>query len=237
METFDPKPDAPPNMRSCTGELPTCLPGVWFGGNFPQMAKRADQLAIVRSYGSGEIAHQQYIALGGEAPFDATMGAIVARGKGMLNPRTGVPNHVLAIPEAVDAKLNLTGPTSPVFSLPYVLEHYGAAGSLGSPYAGFVPRGGNALLENMTLNIPGERFHDRRLLLERFDNLRRDMERTPEIENAGIIRDQAFSLLNRGIASAFDLGKEDPERSNDMTPAKSSTWTSTTSAESTTTTR
>jgi uncharacterized protein (DUF1501 family) len=47
-------------------------------------------------------------------------------------------------------------------------------------------------------------------LLERFDGLRRDIEKTPEIERAGVIREQAFSLLNRGIASAFDLSKEDP---------------------------
>ena len=32
IETFDPKRDVPENNRSCTGEVQTKLPGVWFGG-------------------------------------------------------------------------------------------------------------------------------------------------------------------------------------------------------------
>src|SRR4051794_921278 len=35
VETFDPKFDVPDTVRSCTGEVRTRLPGVWFGGNFP----------------------------------------------------------------------------------------------------------------------------------------------------------------------------------------------------------
>src|SRR6185295_14385386 len=106
METFDPKLDVPDPIRSCMGELPTVLPGVWFGGTFPQLAARADRLAVVRSYGSGEQNHEQFIALNGETPFKSTMGAAVARGKGALS-RSGVPNHVLVIPEAIDPKLTL----------------------------------------------------------------------------------------------------------------------------------
>jgi hypothetical protein len=106
METFDPKLDVPDTIRSCTGELPTNLPGIWFGGTFAKLAERANQLAVVRSYGTGEQNHEQFIALNGETPFKATMGAAVARGKGALAP-SGVPNHVLVIPEAVDAQLQL----------------------------------------------------------------------------------------------------------------------------------
>lgn len=210
VETFDPKLDAPDNYRSCTGVVRTRLPGVWFGGTFPKMAERADRLAIVRSYGSGENAHEQYVALSGGNPFKAAMGAVVARGKGLLNPRTGVPNHILAIPEAVDPKLELTGNISPVFSLPYILEHYGAAGALGPAYDAFVPRGSNNLLEDMTLKIPGERFNDRRLLLQRFDDLRRNIERIPDSHGVHALREQAFAILDRGIGSAFDLSREDP---------------------------
>jgi hypothetical protein len=210
VETFDPKFDVPDTIRSCTGEVRTRLPGVWFGGNFPKLAERADRLAVVRSYSSGEDGHQQFVALNGDSPFKATMGAVVARGKGSLNPVTGVPNHVLVIPEAVDARLQLNGKISDVFSLPYVLEHYGAAGTLGRPYEAFAPRGGNTVLDNMTLKIPAERLHDRRLLLQRFDDLRGGLERAPEMRGRDALRDQAFAMLNRGITAAFDLGKEDP---------------------------
>ena len=210
IETFDPKVNVPANVRSCTGEVRTRLPGVWFGGTFPKLAARADRIAVVRSYSSGESDHQQYVALNGDSPLKATMGAAVARGKGSLNARTGVPSHVLIIPETVDAHLKLQGKISGVFSLPYVLEHYGAAGTLGRPYEAFVPRGGNTVLDNMTLKIPGERFHDRRLLLQRFDGLRRDLERMPEMKGLDALREQAYGILTRGIAGAFDLGKEDP---------------------------
>lgn len=113
METFDPKLDLPENTRSCMGEIPTCLPGVWFGGTFPQLAQRADRLAVVRTYSSGEGDHQQSVALAGGTPFKATMGAAVARGKGSLNPRTGVPNHVLVIPDTIPAACSTWPTTTP----------------------------------------------------------------------------------------------------------------------------
>ena len=210
METFDPKFDVPDHIRSCTGELQTKLPGVWFGGTFPQLAQRADRLAVVRSYGSGEGSHEQYVALNGGTPFKGTMGAAVARGKGALDPRTGMPNHLLIIPEAIDPIAKLDGNISDVFSLQYVLKHYGAAGSLGSLYEAFVPRGVNSLMANMTLQIPSERFHERRLLLQRFDDLRRNVEHMPEMEGVGTLREQAYTILNRGMGSAFDLTQEDP---------------------------
>jgi hypothetical protein len=210
VETFDPKLDVPDTIRSCTREVKTRLPGVHFGGTFPKLAQRADRLAVVRSYGSGENDHQQYVALNGDNPYKATMGAAVARGKGPLNPHTGVPNHVLVLPESVDAKLKLESKISDVFSLQYVLAHYGAAGALGRPYEAFVPRGGSAALGNMTLRVPRERFDDRRELLERFDALRRHIDRAPEFRGADALREQACAILNRGIAGAFDLGKEDP---------------------------
>jgi Protein of unknown function (DUF1501) len=210
VETFDPKIDIPDTMRSCTGEVRTKLPGVWFGGNFPKLAARADRIAVVRSYGSGEGSHEQYVALNGGSPFKATMGAAVTRGKGALNPRTGVPNHLLVLPETIDANLKLEGKISDVFSLQYVLQHYGAAGTLGQSCKAFVPRGGNTGLDAMTLKIPRERFDERRLLLKQFDALRRDLDRMPEMEGVGPLRDQAYAILNRGIAGAFDLTKEDP---------------------------
>ena len=53
FETFDPKMSAPEGIRSVNGEIATALPGVMFGASFPQLAKRANQLAVVRSYHPG----------------------------------------------------------------------------------------------------------------------------------------------------------------------------------------
>src|SRR5262245_15924678 len=57
IETFVPKLTAPSEYRSITGEVPTNLPGVTFGGTFPKMAKQADKLAVVRSFAHGNSGH------------------------------------------------------------------------------------------------------------------------------------------------------------------------------------
>ena len=209
VETFDPKIDVPDYVRSCTGELPTKIPGVWFGGNFPQLAARADRLAVVRSYGTGEQNHEQFVALNGETPFKASMGATVARGMGSLSPG-GMPNHVLVVPEAIEPKLKLETRISDVFSLNYVLQHYGATGSLPRSCEAFIPSGGSTVLDNMTLRISGARFQDRRGLLEEFDSLRRGFQQAPELRSLKDLREQAFGVLDRGIAAAFDLSREEP---------------------------
>ena len=56
-ETFDPKMTAPAGIRSATGEIATSIPGVTFGSTFQKLARRADQLAIVRSFKTGDGKH------------------------------------------------------------------------------------------------------------------------------------------------------------------------------------
>src|SRR5437879_9672334 len=53
IEFFDPKMDAPAEIRSINGEVQTDLPGITFGASFPKLARMTDKLAIVRSYASG----------------------------------------------------------------------------------------------------------------------------------------------------------------------------------------
>jgi hypothetical protein len=48
-ETFDPKPDAPDGIRGEYGTTQTRLPGIRFCEYLPQLAQRADKLAIVRT--------------------------------------------------------------------------------------------------------------------------------------------------------------------------------------------
>ncbi len=50
IETFDPKMESAAEIRSLTGEVATALPGVTFGGTFPQLARHAQQMAVDRSY-------------------------------------------------------------------------------------------------------------------------------------------------------------------------------------------
>jgi hypothetical protein len=48
-ETFDPKPDAPDNVRGWFGATKTKIPGVIFGEKLPHLAAMADKLCIVRN--------------------------------------------------------------------------------------------------------------------------------------------------------------------------------------------
>src|SRR6185503_20500822 len=47
-ETFDPKPDAPDNIRGWYKATKTKLPGVIFGERIPKCAAMADQFTVIR---------------------------------------------------------------------------------------------------------------------------------------------------------------------------------------------
>lgn len=206
IETFDPKRDVPENNRSCTGEVQTNLPGVWFGGTFPQLAQRADRVAVVRNFASRNAGHGALPVLTGGHRSGATMGAMYARGAGPFNTRTGVPTNTVIIPEAVMPSLRL-GETSGTFGLGLINRDFGASGSLGGPYRGFVRNGSAQQLGNFTLEVPHAQFAERNHLRRRLDA----MNRSVQIESGNDFEQQAHDLLVRGgVAEAFDLSKEDP---------------------------
>lgn len=49
LETFDPKPDAPPEVRGDWKAIATSIPGIFFGEHIPRIAAQAHKLAIVRT--------------------------------------------------------------------------------------------------------------------------------------------------------------------------------------------
>ena len=49
LDTFDPKPDAPSDVRGPFGTIPTRTPGVRFSELFPKLAAMSDKFALVRS--------------------------------------------------------------------------------------------------------------------------------------------------------------------------------------------
>ena len=48
-ETFDPKPDAPVEIRGTHGSIPTNLPGVRIDENLPRISKIMDRITVIRS--------------------------------------------------------------------------------------------------------------------------------------------------------------------------------------------
>jgi hypothetical protein len=96
LDTWDPKPDAPSDVRSPYRPIPTRLPGAYFSELFPRTAAVADQLTIVRSMHHTaapihETGHQllQTGQLGENIP---SFAALLSAAKG---PRNGLPANVL----------------------------------------------------------------------------------------------------------------------------------------------
>lgn len=130
VETFDPKEGVPDDIRSCTGEVQTALPGVKFGGTFPKMGAMADRLAVVRSFASGDGGHNQMPVLTGRNTLKAPMGTLVSRALGTMDHKTGVPTSAVLIPESVQPDLKPGNPTGR-FELDYVNKNYVPARNLG----------------------------------------------------------------------------------------------------------
>src|SRR3954463_13062913 len=69
-ETFDPKPDAPDNVRGWYGATKTKLPGVIFGERIPKLAAMADKFTVIRCLQHTMKNHNSagYYSLTGVAP-------------------------------------------------------------------------------------------------------------------------------------------------------------------------
>jgi hypothetical protein len=203
-ETFDPKLSAPAEVRTTTGEVQTKLPGVTFGGTFPQLAARVDGLAVVRSYASRNGGHSYDPVTTGGNVLKASMSALYAQLAGTTHPVSGMPSSVLVLPEAVREGLKLQG-NFETGALPTLTT----PGQLGAQCEAFNPVGGTELKRAMELRIPRARLEDRRLLLRGFDGLRRELDAAGALDRADRFQQQAFEVVTRGLAGAFDLSRED----------------------------
>ena len=200
IETFDPKMTAPVGIQSVTGEIQTAIPGVTFGSSFPQLAQRADRLAIVRSFMSGDGNHDIKPVVCKETA-GANVGALYARVAGANRPDSGMPTNALLFPQSVDST---TGPAITSFG------KFESVGQMGSGFAPFVPGAGGDQQKNLELQIAIDRLSDRRTLLSELDRQRFRLDQQGRLESIDPLQEQAFSTLLGGVAGAFDLSKEDP---------------------------
>lgn len=197
IETFDPKMEAPVEIRSATGALKTALPGVTLGGSFPKLAALADRIAVVRSFTTGDANHDIKPVVGKDT-FGGNLGSAFAAVAGGNHPETGMPSNVLLFPRAVEP---LAQPGQANFG------KFGASGPFGTAAAPFQPDGDGSLKGDMKLTLPMDRLDDRRALLTAFDRAKLAAESADGMDTA---RQKAFSVLLRGVGDAFDLSKENP---------------------------
>ncbi len=195
--------DAPDGVRSVTGEVATTIPGVTFGGTFPELAARAHKLAVVRSFCHGVNDHAkaiQHVLTAGNS-MGAGMGALYARLRGANDPRTAMPTHGLVTTEEVDGQY--------VKEKARVQDSSGP-GPLGLAYAPFDPAAGGGALDLMRLTMPRQRLEDRRSLYVALDGAQRTLDGDPRAAALGRYERQAFDLILRSAGDALDLAREDP---------------------------
>lgn len=101
LETFDPKPDAPAEVRGPLGTIATSVPGIRFNECLPKMASMMDRLAVIRSMTSplGEHNFGTHYLMTGYKPTPVleypTYGAVlshVRNASSVLPPNIAVPN-------------------------------------------------------------------------------------------------------------------------------------------------
>ena len=207
IELFDPKLTAPSEFRCIPGEVKTANTRITFGGTFPQLAKLADKFSVVRSFQSKNGGHEYVSVTTAGNPTKAALGALYTRVAGTNHPRTGAPLHTLVLPEAVAPDEFPIGRNFETGHLPGLTQ----PGSLGTNFEAFSPSGGGPLQQNMELAIPAEQFADRRSVLANLDSLRRKVDADGRIDGVDKLQQQAYEVITRGVAEAFDLSQEDPK--------------------------
>jgi hypothetical protein len=195
LDSFDPKPEAPLEVRGTVSSIPTAIPGVHFSELVPRCAKAANKFTLVRSIYSREAIHekaQQYIFSGtrpGNDLIHPVFGSVVAKERGARN---GMPPFVVI-------------PNKPVCA---------EAGFLGSAYDPFVsgdPNRKNFSVKDLTLplGVSLEEARGRANLLEALDAEIERVEHSPLIDGMNQFSQKAFDLVSSPVAKkAFDIGAE-----------------------------
>lgn len=209
LDTFDMKPDAPAEYRGPFKTIRSNVPGIDVCEHLPLQAKSMDKVALVRSLCHHAGAHEEgahWVLTGHFAfqpsrldPKNPAAGAVAAKLRGAN--RRGLPPYV-AVPAARSAG-NSPG--------------YHSAAYLGSAFNPF-QTGGDPNAEEFTvrdLRVAGglslDHLGDRRQMVHRFDDLRRDFDRRGVAHSLDKFQHEAFEVVTSQAArTAFEIGRENP---------------------------
>lgn len=199
-DTFDPKPDAPLEIRGKYGTIPTKIPGVRFSERMPRMAESTDLYALVRSQVTGSDHHETAaqwmltgnygVMQGGDYP---AIGAIVTH---EMKPLNALPPYV-AVPKNHSFTWEL-----------------GKAAWLGEQYESFKagdPSKPDWKVPNLALqpDVNVERLNRRKSLLQCVDSLARRVEGSVDLQSMDAFYQRATQMvLSPDARAAFDLSKE-----------------------------
>jgi hypothetical protein len=213
IDTFDPKPEAAPEVRGDFKAHATKTPGLLVCEHLPRLAARADKYTVVRSLAHRENNHlvaTHHLLTGYPQPgafFDKVASRddwpCYSSGLHYLRPRDdGIPCGVNLPTFLVEGPLTWPG------------QHGGFLGPKHDPWQiAQDPNAPNFRVESVRL-APGleiDRLRDRRALLAQVDRQRKQLDELPECRRLTDQQQLAFSMLTSGkIAAAFELEREPP---------------------------
>ena len=210
LDTFDLKPDAPAEIHGEFRPIATNVPGIEICEHLPRLARMADKLAIIRSLvGFRDDHNTHWCSTGWEShpamdssplvpgfpPGDwPSLGSVLSKKLGARVP--GVPPCVDLTPKDADARFILRTPP-------------GQPGYLGVAHAGFEVQAVDR--RNIMLNgVDLPRLNDRRALLARFDDFRRQVDAAGVGDGIDTFQRQAIEMITSSrLAQALDLSRED----------------------------
>jgi len=197
IDTWDPKPDAPREVRGPFGTIATALPGVRICEYLPKQAAMMDKLTIIRSVDARHSNHEpnqvfQTANLAAEPRINPeadkfpAIASIVARHRGDANP---------AMPPSV--VLNMQS-----------RSHVAWGGYLGKQYDPFQGHQAAGLFQ-MPRGLDHDRLSTRQSLARQFDRLRRDLDLSGSMSAMDRFEQQAIDIVaGRKAQQVFDLEQE-----------------------------
>jgi hypothetical protein len=205
FETFDPKPEAPAEIRGEFQPIPTKTPGVFFSENMKRLAAISDKLSIVRSVRHNQNNHgagNHYMMTGAPTRIPVGCGAFVS-----FHPSMGsVVSSERGAPHGLPA----------YFSIPEMAKS-GGPNFLGARHAPFVvsndPNSSSFRVRDVTIpnGLDGGRDVDRRELRAQLDKLTRFSDRAAGDPVVGADENfqQAISIMTSPEAQrAFEIQHE-----------------------------
>jgi hypothetical protein len=211
LDTFDPKPEAPAEIRGEFGTVATPVPGLRVSEHLPRLAARADKYAIVRSLSHREFNHlvaTHHVLTGYQQPgafFDKVASRddwpCYAGALDHLRPRhDGVPSGVNLPTFLMEGPLTWPG------------QHAGFLGPRHDPWQiTRDPSRPDFRVDSLHL-APGlevGRLNDRRSLLASIDRQRARLSELAEARRLADQQNLAFSVLTSGrVARAFEMDQE-----------------------------
>lgn len=213
-DTWDPKPDAPVEIRGPLGSIDSATPGLRVGELMPRTARLTERIAVLRSLATADNAHSSsgYWMLTGR-PHTPRQSE---------NARPGFPNDAPALAAIVQQLSQRAGPLPAAFRLPEEIWNTGRIVWPGQD-AGFLGPGAEPWLlacepQQPTFEVPGVSlprdlpplvFDGRRRLLDQLNAHFARAERAGGLERWTHLERQALDLIGTGRgAGAFRLDEE-----------------------------